>query len=473
MGAYGNKIVRTPNMDRLASQGMLFNNMYCASPLCVPSRMSFMTSCTPTSNRVWNNNHILSQGIPTWAHVLSAAGYETVLLGRMHFCGPDQRHGFESRPIAERNAGPVGMTPKGGPFWTKFPGSTSGQCRESVEIAGRGNTHYQWGDEEKTRISIKWLEHRAHSSETRPFAAVVGYTLPHCPYVAPRELFDYYYEHADIPKIEQNQPETIIRFRKLRGILDPPLDNERIRVARAAYYGLCEHIDNLMGQVLDAVENLGLAENTVVIYTSDHGEMAGEHGCWWKSNYYESSASVPMIVRWPGTIAPGSMNKSICSLMDIGPTLADFAGASFPYPVDGRSLRRILETGSDKTWLNETFSELSDMRGGNIPSRMIRSGPWKLWIYGDSAELPPALFNLDEDPGEIDDLGCKPEYEWIKKRLLEKIQKNWKPVEISAISKRQCEYFDLLASWGRATNPDAPDALVYPPAEFEDNVELL
>lgn len=474
LGCAGNELVRTPNLDRLAADGMRFSNAYCPSPLCVPSRMSFMTSRTPSANEVWGNDHILNSGIPTWATVMTLAGYETSLLGRMHFCGPDQRHGFEHRPVGEASAGPVGMPWKGGPAWTKFPGNTSGQCRESVEIAGRGQTHYQWGDEERTRAAVRWLKEKATAKSTRPFAAVLGYVLPHCPFVAPKELFDYYYDRVNIPTTEERQPATIRRFRKLRGLVDPPLPEERLRVALAAYYGLCEHIDSLIGQVLDTLEETGLARDTVVIYTSDHGEMAGNHGCWWKSNYYEGSVGVPLLARWPGVTRPQSESNAVCNLMDIGPTLAKIAGSEYPYPVDGRSLYGILTEGADDSRPDETFSELIDPRGGvPLASRMIRSGPWKLWTYVDEQGLPPALFNLRDDPEELNDLGEDPEYADIRNSLLARVNDGWDPGEAVLKSREKSHHFSILGQWGRTVNPDSPDALVYPSPEHEKDVELL
>ncbi|MBN1624766.1 MAG: sulfatase-like hydrolase/transferase, partial [Clostridia bacterium] len=374
--------------------------------------------------------------------------------------------------VAERGAGPVGFRQKGGPFWTKFPGSTSGQSRASVEIAGKGHTHYQWSDEERTRRACEWLREKSTFSE-RPFAAVIGYVLPHCPFVAPKELFDYYYDKTEIPEIEDNQPATITRYRKMRGILEPPLPPERIRVARAAYYGLCEYIDSLIGKVLDTLDETGLSKDTVVIYTSDHGEQAGEHGCWWKSNYYEGSAGVPMIMRWPGVIEPGTVSRNVCNLMDLGPSLAEIAGTSFPYEVDGHSLLRIMTEGDDPDWVDETTSELADFRGGYFPSRMIRSGPWKLWVYGDDENLPPALFNLDDDPNEKNDLAFDPQYDDIRTMLLEKVYAGWDPKEVITKSKLQWNYFDLLAKWGKSVEPDAPYAMVYPSDEYESDVELL
>lgn len=474
LGCYGNQLIRTPNLDNLAEKGMRFDNAYCPSPLCVPSRMSFMTCQTPSAIQVWNNRHILNSGIPTWAHIMAAAGYETTLVGRMHFFGPDQRHGFEHRPIAEAKAGPVGIPRKGGPLWTKFPSSTTGQSREVFAFVGKGHTHYQWQDEERTRIAVNWLREKSRTTRRRPFVAVLGYNLPHCPFVAPKELFDYYYQRVDTPTVEQNLTPTVQRFLKLRGLIDPPLPEERVRKARAAYYGLCEHVDSLVGQVLQALEDTGLAENTLVIYTSDHGEMAGEHGCWWKSNYYEGSAGIPLIVRWPGRVPAGTVTAAICNLMDVGPTFAEVAGTGFPYPIDGSSLLTLLREGRDDSWINETYSEFIDHRGGKpLPSRMIRSGPWKLWCYADDTGLPPALFNLEHDPGELHDLGVHPEYSDVRNRLLEKICRKWDPRTSTRKSLEYWRYFDVLYSWGQTVKPDSADVLVFPPAESEDDVELL
>ena len=471
LGSYGNDLVRTPNLDRLAGEGMRFTDAYTPAPLCVPGRMSFLTSMTPSRNQVWNNNHILNSGIPTWATLLSTAGYETALLGRMHFSDIDQLHGFENRPVGERQAGPVGFSQKGGPFWTRFPGSTSGQSRASVEIAGKGHTHYQWSDEERTRKACEWLTEKAGYGE-RPFAAVIGYVLPHCPFIAPKDLFEYYYDKTDIPEAEADQPATITRYRDKRGILEP-LSPERIRVARAAYYGLCEHVDSLIGKVLDTLDETGLSQNTVVIYTSDHGELAGEHGCWWKSNYYEGSVGVPMIARWPGVIEPGSVSANVCNLMDIGPTLAEIAGTSFPYSVDGRSMLKIMTDGNDESWVDQTTSELADFNGGHFASRMVRKGPWKLWVYGDEENLPPALFNLEDDPDELNDLALDPAYKETCEELQKIAYDGWEPDDVIEKSKIYWDYFSLLRKWGQSVDPEAPYALEYPSDDYESDVELL
>ncbi len=142
LGCYGNDLVRTPNLDRLAQEGMRFDSCYCPSPVCVPSRMSFLTARHAYRNRVWDNHQLLPSGIPTWAHTLGLAGYDTALIGRMHFQGPDQHHGFRERPIGEFSTGEPGELYKGGPSFTVYPRHTTGQCREAVEIAGRGVGSY-------------------------------------------------------------------------------------------------------------------------------------------------------------------------------------------------------------------------------------------------------------------------------------------------------------------------------------------
>jgi len=468
LGCYGNQIVRTPHLDRLASEGMRFSSTYCPAPVCVPSRMSFMTGRIPSRNRVWSNQCILSSGIPTWAHVLGAAGYETSLIGRMHFKGPDQRHGFENRLIGEPGASQPGhvyqCTDPNQRARAHYHGG-SGQSRGCVTHAGRGKTTYQYFDEQRIPKACEYLRRHAKSPE-RPFAAVVGLTLPHCPFIAPKELYNYYAKRVDVPKIEPQQPATIRRFRKLRGILDPPLSEHQIRVARAAYYGLCEYVDLLIGQVLDCLDETGLAKNTLVVYTSDHGEMAGNHGCWWKSNYYEGSVGVPLIARLPGTIAPGAVSDAISNLMDLGPTFAEVAGTRMS-STDGHSLWPTMQGRHPKSWKNETVSELYEV------SRMVRSGKWKLWVYVDSDNLPPALFNLEDDPDELHDLGQDPKYADIREELLQRVYQDWDPELVRSGRAQALEDFRTISRWTQAVKPPAPDSMRIPPPSYEADVELL
>ncbi len=457
VGACGNDIVRTPNLDALAARGMRFDACYCPSPLCVPSRMSFMTGRTPSRNRVWANNHVLSSAVPTWAHALGAGGYETALVGRMHFVGPDGRHGFEKRPVGEFFSGHLGAPRRGGPLFKDIPASTSGQSRVSVEISGYGRTTYQEFDDIITDAACDYLAGKARGSE-RPFAAVVGYVLPHCPFFCPKDLFDYYYERVDVPDHRQDVPQAVRKFRLLRGI-EEPLPEERTRIARAAYFGMCEYLDRNVGRVLDALESAELAENTLVVYTSDHGESAGEHGCWWKANYYESSVGVPLIAAMPGVVPEGSECTRPCNLMDLGPTFAELTESPAMPATDGRSILPLLKGEAAPEWPDETFSEHA---GGwhDCPSRMVRSGPWKLYAYHD--QTPAVLFNLEDDPDELLDLSSDPACAEVKKSLLERLHDGWDPEAVLREYHRLVEDAELLSEWGRVVKPEHEDALEIP-----------
>ncbi len=472
LGCYGDPVVLTPHLDRLAERGIRFDSAYCAAPVCVPSRMSFMTGRRPSANRVWTNSHILSSAIPTWAHALGAAGYETALLGRMHFIGPDQRHGFEKRPIGQYLAVHPGADIPGGPRFVKTHG-TSGQRRHAVECSGYGSTSYQANDDLVTEAACAYLRERGRERGGRPFAAVVGFQLPHCPFFAPRELFEYYYERVDVPLPTADEiacePEAIKRFKRQRDI-EKPLPPERIRIARAAYFGLCEYVDARAGEVLETLEDAGLAENTMVVYCSDHGEMAGEHGCWWKSNYYEGSVGVPLIFSLPGAIPEGTSSDTICSLMDVGPTLVEMAGGDAMPATDGRSLWPEATGGTDPERTDETFSEgKGEARMTTSPSRMVRSGPWKLYKYWD--ETPPALFNLRDDPGEVDDLGIDPAHEGVRETLLARLYDGWDPEDVTRRCRELERDFDLIKRWGSVVQPPHEDVLPVP-EDTEDVVVL-
>ncbi|MDA0745070.1 MAG: sulfatase-like hydrolase/transferase [bacterium] len=467
LGCYGNDIVRTPNLDHLAEQGMRFTDTYCAAPVCCPSRMSFMSSRTPSHNRVWNNQQILNPAIPTWAHTLGLAGYETSLMGRMHFEGHDQYHGFENRPIGEMFAVHPGCF-RG----EKYPG---GQNRKAMELSGRGTTTYQWMDERVTETALDYITQHAQEPRGRPFAAVVGYVLPHCPFVAPKDLFNYYFDRVDIPPVDEDPPAMARWYRKSRNI-DEPLSEHRIRVTRAAYFALCEYTDRLTGQLLDRLEQTGLAENTLVIYCSDHGEMAGEHGLWTKNTYYEGSASVPMIARLPGTVPAGTVSNAVCNLMDLGPTFADVAGATDLPNWDGRSLWPVLTDPDNANWKNETFSEVVDETAApHIPSRMIRSDQWKLWVDQEVPGESPnvALFNLEDDPGELHNLADDPAHAEIRARLLNRVLDGWDPDRVRTECLARSEDYKMIVRWTRNHYPTLPEQLPAPPPEIEDDVEIL
>ena len=456
LGCSGDEIIRTPNLDMLAKKGVRFDNCYAAAPLCVPSRMSFLTSRLPSNNRVWSETELPSTA-PTMAHVMRLAGYETSLIGRMHFIGQDQRHGFENRPIGEYTARYPGSKTLGGKPWQHYASATAGQFRKGIENSGYGNTFYQHFDEKVTHETCNFLENKKNNKQ-KPFFAVVGYVLPHCPYIAPKESFDYYLDKVKIPQVESLLPQSVRDFRRVRGIDSPPISDKRTRIARAAYYALTEKMDSNVGMIIEKLEQTGLDKNTMVIYISDHGDLIGEHGCWWKSMYYEGSVGVPMVVTGPNVSSKNRVCNQLSSLLDIGPTLFDIAGASNIHSNDGISLRKCIE--EDVNIIDEKrsiISEMIDIRKDtpSVASRMIRLGEWKLWqTYDENKYSQPVMFNLKKDCLEQKDLARSIPNWQIKRKLLKLLQKNWNPKSdrVQADSLRK-DLVDVIQRYGKITNP--------------------
>jgi len=460
MGCAKDDVVRTPHLDRLAEEGVRFDSCYCPAPLCVPSRMSFLTGRFPSDNRVWTNHCVLNSNIPTFAHSLAANGMETLLCGRMHFRGPDQRHGFTKRMVGE-----VGGSFPGGPGVNlgSIPVASTGQCRAAVETSGPGKTSYQAFDEDVASACCDFLSKRR--PEDPAFAMVVGFVLPHCPYVCPKPLFEEYMDKVTLPDSGTGRPiqehPAITDWRRRREILDLPL--ETVRRARAGYYGLVTHLDGLLGRILATLREAGLDERTVVMYMSDHGEMAGEHAMWWKSNFYEASAKVPLIARGRGVHARGATIHRVVSLLDVAPTLLDLTGTA-PLPFfRGQSLRGFLETGRNDLpgWADLAFCEhASPSSRGDPVSRMVRKGPWKLNHYHGYGN--PQLFHLERDPGELEDLGRDPDLSKVHEELLGLLFHGWTPSQISEAVKRVEDDRETLVSWGKTVQPADPDHWIPP-----------
>ncbi len=458
LGCAGDRIVRTPSLDGLAARGVRFEGAYCGSPLCVPSRMTFLTGRPCSDIGVWTNGCMLASDIPTFAHGLGVAGYETVLGGRMHFVGPDQRHGFERRIIGDvLSPFPGGPPPDLGPI----PTVTTGQSRKAVEIAGPGRSAYQAYDVAVTDACCRYLEGGAGGD--RPFCLVVGYVLPHCPFICPKRLYDEYFDRIDIPQVPSGYLDRLhpaLRvWRERRGVNG--LDEETVRRARAAYYGLVTFVDEQIGRLLQTLAATSFEKDTVVVYVSDHGEMAGEHGMWWKSSFYEGSARVPMVWSWPGQFGEGRVIPRVTSLLDVGPTLLEVAGTD-PLPgISGRSLTGFLRgSGTVADWPDEAFSE-NVSEGAERPGRMVRQGPWKLNFYhGYDA---PQLFHIEDDPQEFEDRAGDPACQAVRERLLARVCAGWDGDRIEAELKRRAEGRALIRRWAGRVAHDLSDFWQAPP----------
>ena len=403
-GPYGHPLVHTPHMDRLAEGGVTFTNAYCNSPLCMPSRMSFMTGRYIHQIGAWDNASPLRPDAVTWAHLLRDAGYDVVLSGKQHFGGMDQLHGFRAQLARDlhaerkhgltdwRNGTPAASHPWQGPA-RAGPGTT-----EEIKI-----------DDLAEAAAIAYLRDTARQEQ--PWALDVSFIAPHFPLVVPQRFWDLYpLDKIDLPNIPdghlENQHPVYQRMRRMFGCVDFPED--LVRRARAGYYGLITYLDEKIGNLIRTLEETGQLENTVVIYTSDHGEMNGEHGMWRKSNFYEASSRVPLQIMFPDRLSAGKHLDDVVSLVDLTATLVDIAGGHSLSYFDGDSLIPLIQ-GIETAWKEFAFSEYL-AHGVERPMAMLRKGRYKFnYSLGDPCEL----YDISEDPDEFYNLANEFRYQAI------------------------------------------------------------
>lgn len=463
-GAYGDGIVQTPNIDRLSQEGVRFDNAYCPSPICVPSRMSALTARWPHRQECWVNDDILDSGIPTWLHMAGAAGYYPVLIGRMHSIGPDQLRGYAHREIGDHSPNYPGAERQSMGVLTK----TNDPNRESLEAAGSGRGLYQVKDEDVTEAAVNWLHANGAAKHERnePFCLTVGLMLPHPPYVVDEEVFSKYKGRVPAPKLgaEQLVGDWHQWWRKARAIED--VTTEECDRARTTYWGLVERLDGMIGRILKALEDISALENTLIVYASDHGDHVGERGLWWKHTFFEESVKVPLIMRLPGVLPKGESREQVVNLVDLSQAMIDAIGAGQLPHADGQSFWSVAQDNT-APWTNETFSEyctdaVPEWTGGRaVQQRMIRSGKWKLMVYDSE---PPLLFDLESDPDEIRDLAQDPEYSDILNSLTARLTDGWQNDTIASRMREKRIEKDILAAWAREVQPEGTQIWRYSPS---------
>lgn len=444
LGAAGDPVAQTPALNALAANGTRFDNCYCPSPLCVPSRMAFLTGLEPHVSGVLTNDDYLRSDIPTIAHSMGGAGYDCRLIGRMHFYGPDQLHGFAARPIGDIGPSWLGSgAPDIGPL-------THGRGNRGPELegSGRGETSYQAFDHEVIDHAEREIDDLIKQRETtgRPFFALVSLFCPHPPYIALPEDYDMF-DNGAVPAPRLAPPTTrhpaIAEWAAAGGV--DGVSPEAVRKSRTAYYALVRMIDRLAGRVFDKVAD---GDDTVKIYTSDHGEALGERGLWWKSTFHEESARVPLIVSGGG-FGKGAVDNRVTSLMDLSATLLSLSHAQMLPGHIGRDLR------DAEGWPDQCFSSyyggLMNIQTSTLRHRMIRSGRYKLCWY-DRHE--PQLFDLHDDPDELNDIsGVKTE---VVIDLAQQLLAGWRPGDIAKTQQLSQERTRMIRDWVGRCKPDEP-----------------
>jgi choline-sulfatase len=406
--SYGGK-ARSPNLDALAAGGVVFESFYCNSPLCAPSRFSFLAGQLPSRIGAYDNAAEFPAQTPTLAHYLRRAGYQTALSGKMHFCGPDQLHGFEHRLTTDIYPADFGWTPD----WTRFeerPGWY--HSMDSVTQAGPCTRTNQIDfDDEVIYAARQKLFDIARGGDRRPFCLVVSMTHPHDPYVVPQAYWDRYREaDIDMPAVTQAAVADDPHSRRIRHVIGLGLQQPtatQVRAARRAYLGAVSYVDDQVGTLLATLRDARLEENTIVIVLADHGDMLGERGLWYKMSFFEPACRIPLIVSAPGRFAPRRVSAP-ASLLDVLPTLVELGsdGRAFDYaaPLDGHSLVSSLEGSNGKLGAGAgAGGHAGEVVGEYLaesaiaPVVMIRREQLK---FVHSPVDPDQLYDLANDPQE-------------------------------------------------------------------------
>ncbi len=424
-GAYGHPLVQTPHMSALAARGARFDAAYCNAPLCAPSRFSFMSGQLVSRIAAYDNASEFPAAVPTFAHYLRTMGYRTCLSGKMHFVGPDQLHGFETRVTTDIYPSDYAWTPD----W-ELPDERIDKWyhnMDSVREAGMAATTFQIDYDEEVAFAAKRQIFDYARDKATPFCMVASFIHPHDPYVARPEWWNLYKSSdIDMPRFTLDRDaQDPFSQRLMDGIEASTVEvsDDEVRNARHAYYANTSYFDSKVGELVTTLEEAQLLENTIVIVTADHGDMLGERGLWYKMNFFEHSARVPLIMAGPGVTRREVPNA--CSLVDILPTMLDIAatdGVQKPelgQVVDGRSLLPLAQGGEDQidVAIGEYCAEMT-----SHPVFMIRRGQHK-YIHCDPD--PPMLFDLENDPDEQINLANDPACADLVKGFAAEVAERW------------------------------------------------
>ncbi|MFI4911654.1 MAG: sulfatase [Sedimentisphaeraceae bacterium JB056] len=461
LGCYGSKIAKTPNIDSLANGGVLFENCYVQNPLCCPSRYTMLTGQYPHSHGVMSNWYKPREGLKSFAHVLGSAGYQSAAIGKMHLTPWYDNFGFDGRIIAEPKM-EVGHQDDYGTFINKH-----GYTREQM---------YPWNDKFLKQctaidsnvpaelhidsfVGKSVCEYLNRIDEDIPFCCMGSFVSPHNPYDPP-EPYNKLFKDTKFPPKNMGKDEINEKPREAYdyinevlsadwGVTTDKFSDEQLHRIKANYYGLNTLIDDWIGKIIDTLKEKGIYDNTIIIYTSDHGDLLGDHGLIFKQCFYEQSVKVPLIIHAPAYFESGRVNDLV-ELKDIYSTVCEMGSARPGKEAQSKSLMPLLKREKGYVHNDAVFSE-------NYFGKMIRTGPWKLVYYigKDYGEL----YNLDKDPLEQDNLWDKKSYADIKSELKSRLL-DWMAISQKSLyfpvrdKHHDISYAEYVQSDGRAKKVD-------------------
>ena len=403
-GCYGNDIIQTPNIDALAASGTRFDNAYTNCPICVPARASLATGRYVHDIGYWDNAHPYFGSPNSFGHRLISADHNVTAIGKLHYRSIEDSTGWnqeiDTLHVVNGIGGVAGSVRKDAPPRDAFA--------QLAREAGRGDSTYIRYDASTAAHAVRWLKEQAPRHTDRPWTLFLGFVLPHFPLIAPPEFYDRY---LDLPAPRFYAPDERPQHpvvKEMARVLcyDDAFDEEKMKVARTAYFGMVSYLDHCIGQVIGTLEETGLRGETRIIYTTDHGDNIGHRGLWGKSNMYEESAAIPMILSG-ADIPRGKTVDTPVSLVDCYQTLLEGAGVELTEVesdvMPGHSLVRI---ANGEVPARTILSEYHAI-GADTGVFMIRHGDFKYVHYVDA---PPQLFDLTRDPHEAVDLAAEPEH---------------------------------------------------------------
>lgn len=402
-GCYGDPITKTPNIDRLAASGTRFSRAYTPAPICISARASLATGRWVHQTGCYSSVEAYDGSIPCWGHHLIETDHQVVSFGKLGYRESSSDNGFSREFLPIHNLNGLGWM--GGLLRDPVLFNEDGvEAREFAKHIGCGESDYTKYDRVVCDTACSWLSAHGHD-QSRPWVMFVSFISPHYPLIAPKEFYDLYDDDvAGLPHRQDELPDHPIlqEYRKSFNYNDQ-LDEDLTRKARRAYFGLCSFADYLIGRVVSAMEAQGLADHTRVLYTSDHGEMLGNHGAWTKMLMHEDAVAIPMILAGPDVPSGGVIDTPV-SLVDCYPTIVEGVGETLSAEekaLPGTSLFKIAEGEQPKRWI---ISEYHD-GGMSTGIFMLVKDPWKFIYYPGHR---PQLFNLCDDPMEDLDLAGDP-----------------------------------------------------------------